>query len=291
MKKLLLSCAAMALSMTAFADDVVLFEDNFEWLETETNIATYKNKSDQVTTDNVGKLLYSGAYNPQSTTIKSLDGTKSVWDLMLEKGYNMYSTDETNAKKAIGCARNYIKMSITDYTACLQLPAMAAAGDGLNNVRLAFDWTPMTDGGKAVWDPTVICVEIVNGDNKTIIPIEPIKKTDGWIDGVKDNGAITPYQWHHVDIALDGNVINKNTRIALRNADPDYPQTTTAGAKMRWFLDNIKVYAGSASVGEIAVDENAPVEYYNLQGVKVANPENGIFICRQGSKTSKVVMK
>ena len=36
--------------------------------------------------------------------------------------------------------------------------------------------------------------------------------------------------------------------------------------------------------------ENAPVEYYNLQGVKVANPENGIFIKKQGSKTTKVVL-
>lgn len=35
---------------------------------------------------------------------------------------------------------------------------------------------------------------------------------------------------------------------------------------------------------------SVPVEFYNLQGVRVGNPENGIFICRQGSKTSKVVM-
>ncbi|HAW06954.1 MAG TPA: DUF5116 domain-containing protein, partial [Rikenellaceae bacterium] len=35
---------------------------------------------------------------------------------------------------------------------------------------------------------------------------------------------------------------------------------------------------------------NAPVEYFNLQGVKVSNPENGIFIRRQGGKTSKVLM-
>lgn len=35
--------------------------------------------------------------------------------------------------------------------------------------------------------------------------------------------------------------------------------------------------------------ENAPVEYYNLQGVKVANPEKGIYIRVQGKKVSKVV--
>jgi hypothetical protein len=38
-------------------------------------------------------------------------------------------------------------------------------------------------------------------------------------------------------------------------------------------------------------DANAPVEYYNLQGVKVTNPSNGIFIKVQGNKASKVLVK
>ena len=46
----------------------------------------------------------------------------------------------------------------------------------------------------------------------------------------------------------------------------------------------------ATAVGEINTDANAPVEYYNLQGVKVENPENGIFIRKQGSKTTKVVL-
>lgn len=46
--------------------------------------------------------------------------------------------------------------------------------------------------------------------------------------------------------------------------------------------------SGVADV-EIA-DQNAPVEYYNLQGIRVANPENGLFIRRQGSKTEKVIL-
>lgn len=39
-----------------------------------------------------------------------------------------------------------------------------------------------------------------------------------------------------------------------------------------------------------ADDANAPVEYYNLQGVRVENPANGVFIRRQGSRVEKVVM-
>lgn len=36
---------------------------------------------------------------------------------------------------------------------------------------------------------------------------------------------------------------------------------------------------------------NGVVEYYNLQGVRVANPENGIFIVREGNKVSKKVIR
>ncbi len=39
-----------------------------------------------------------------------------------------------------------------------------------------------------------------------------------------------------------------------------------------------------------AEDNAAPVEYYNLQGMRVDKPANGIFIRRQGSTTRKVVL-
>ena len=41
---------------------------------------------------------------------------------------------------------------------------------------------------------------------------------------------------------------------------------------------------------EIIEDEYAPIEYYNLQGIKVINPSKGIFIKKQGNKISKVVL-
>lgn len=48
--------------------------------------------------------------------------------------------------------------------------------------------------------------------------------------------------------------------------------------------------AGTGAVDGIAVD-NADVtpEYYNLQGIRVAEPTNGIFIVRKGNKAEKVV--
>lgn len=48
----------------------------------------------------------------------------------------------------------------------------------------------------------------------------------------------------------------------------------------------------SSSVSEIEADDSeAPVEYFNLQGVRVTDPANGIFIRRQGSDVTKVVVR
>lgn len=41
----------------------------------------------------------------------------------------------------------------------------------------------------------------------------------------------------------------------------------------------------------IEIDENAPVEYYNLQGVKIANPGPGLYIRLQGSKAEKILIR
>lgn len=48
---------------------------------------------------------------------------------------------------------------------------------------------------------------------------------------------------------------------------------------------------GQSGIADIvAEDENAPVEYFNLQGVRVENPANGLFIRRQGNKVTKVIL-
>lgn len=44
------------------------------------------------------------------------------------------------------------------------------------------------------------------------------------------------------------------------------------------------------SVDAIGTDVNAPIEYYNLQGVRVSNPDRGIYIKRQGNTAKKVLI-
>ena len=52
--------------------------------------------------------------------------------------------------------------------------------------------------------------------------------------------------------------------------------------------------ADLSGVEEIIAPENnteAPVEYYTLQGIRVQNPEKGLYIKRQGNKTTKIFLK
>lgn len=47
-----------------------------------------------------------------------------------------------------------------------------------------------------------------------------------------------------------------------------------------------------SGVADVVIDENAPVEYYNLQGVRIASPAQGeLVIIRQGSKATKSIIR
>ena len=54
---------------------------------------------------------------------------------------------------------------------------------------------------------------------------------------------------------------------------------------------NVLFSTDLSGVEDIIADGAAEVEYFNLQGVRVANPENGVYIARQGNKVSKVLVK
>lgn len=49
--------------------------------------------------------------------------------------------------------------------------------------------------------------------------------------------------------------------------------------------------AGSTGAVDLVTDVNAPVEYYNLQGVRVYDPAGGLYLVRKGGKVSKVMIK
>ena len=69
--------------------------------------------------------------------------------------------------------------------------------------------------------------------------------------------------------------------------------TVLSGKTEKIGLEGATVYDGVTTGIDNVIDNDSdePVEYYNLQGVKVENPAAGIYIFRQGSRTGKILIK
>ncbi len=88
-----------------------------------------------------------------------------------------------------------------------------------------------------------------------------------------------------VSLVLDGSKLEKDcAKVWVKTPAKSETPVNFAAA-------TLEISGGTVGIDNVAVDENAPVEYYNLQGVKVANPANGIYVVRQGNKVSKVLVK
>ncbi len=75
--------------------------------------------------------------------------------------------------------------------------------------------------------------------------------------------------------------------VAAKEANVAFGAIGETGATFALYND-----PDAAGIDDITVDNNnAPAEYFNLQGVKVANPENGLYIIRQGNTVTKQVIR
>lgn len=102
------------------------------------------------------------------------------------------------------------------------------------------------------------------------------------------------YSTQHETIYLDET--KTSAEFVLGDADVTiFNDAACHGAKIQGDKVTLKkayiMHKGSDGIADITVDENAPVEFFNLQGVRVANPENGLYIRRQGNKATKVFVK
>lgn len=271
MKKLLLSAmlfAGATFATSAQSNEVVVFSEDFEWIEPWLTPAVV---------DNVGDDDHSTS-TPRYESIANGDVylRNALWD----KGYWFYgikkdgTSESTMGGVSVYAAANYLKFGKTDvqtymrFSGCEEIPADATA-------YIEFDWCPQRQGsGK--FDP--IRLEVIIGADTKVLETN---------DHNFENGH--KLEWIHEKAEFKGVTINTDTQFHIR---PVKEYWGVAGAH-RYYLDNIKISYkkdGMSGIDDITVnEENAPVEYYNLQGVRVENPENGIFIRRQGNNITKCV--
>lgn len=257
----------------------VYFADDFEWLAPW---GTYTNKDGKKIGDTVGTddLDVYCAFNDTP----KVDGV-SVKDAMEAKGYGflLAQTGKTDdeAGNSVYFQTYYFKFGKSGFQSGIKLPAVAGIPADAE-VAVSFDWCPMRQGSGTM-DPTKLIVVVTNG--------EEVTKFDVPEHGLESGSAL---RWIPATVKLEGVTVNENTSIAIRPEDAQWSVT----GQHRWFIDNIKVgkhdvLAGVGSVATDTVDENAPVEYYNIQGMRV-NSDNlpaGLYIRRQGNKATKILVR
>lgn len=100
------------------------------------------------------------------------------------------------------------------------------------------------------------------------------------------NVAAMPEGLNTLDIAA-GNPVFYEVKYTGKVATKAYIYSQSGGIN---FYDFKFTPGATDAIDEIVADENAPVEYFNLQGVRVAQPANGLYICKQGNKVTKVTL-
>lgn len=72
----------------------------------------------------------------------------------------------------------------------------------------------------------------------------------------------------------------------------DVPIGLTGKWDVTWDYNNLTVsFKQNTGVQEIEFNTNEAIEYFNLQGVRIENPANGLYIAKQGDKVAKVLVK
>lgn len=183
------------------------------------------------------------------------------------------------------------RIELHDYTGDVWLrgPGLSGtSGDWNNGIKLEKD--PSNSGiyyheGIDIKDNTkAVRLLLQNEKDTNTLSLSPIWEKEPadykfgtqkiYFDSAKDNDLqFVPFQYYYMLNAR--NTGKTPIKVDLKN--------------MKLSLSEYKPI--STGIESIEVEENATVRYFNLQGVEVSNPANGIYIRVSGNKATKVVVK
>ena len=154
---------------------------------------------------------------------------------------------------------------------------------------------------EGVFDPATNTITIAAKDfnypNPGFSFLPAFERTIAKYDGVTDvaeNSSIETFESFNATFDSNMNLTVSpwaiyTTTSKQVNCIPDYNNGTAKGT---YFTRNGSIdIEGPTGIESVGYDSNAPVEYFNLQGVKVENPESGLYIRRQGNKVEKIIIR
>lgn len=141
---------------------------------------------------------------------------------------------------------------------------------GVTNAALSFSQVGNFFKGNMQTDVKVLVS--VDGAAFTELTVSPWPEADGWNPWVESTADLKAYDGKKIKV--------------------QFLYTSSTERAGTWEIKEFVVTGDkSQGVADVEVVEDAPAVYYNLQGVRVENPENGLYIKVQGKKSSKVYIK
>ncbi len=261
----------------------VFYEDNFAWLAPW---AEADQLGDPVGTDDI---------NAKTVAVKetsSIDGY-TVFQYMMgsslnpeffvegHPGYETRLYPNSGDYTTVQAAKDYFRIGLPGTTGGLRARKFAVPEDA-EGFYLIFEWCPVKNANGEYDDAEL---ELTSRSSNAIVP------------SIKHNMQTgEPYRWitEVVDLFEYNFTPMASFNPVLQNISSQCVSGGVCAANANWYLGSLRYCESiNSGVNNIAVEDNAnaPVEYFNLQGVRVANPENGLYIRRQGNKATKILVR
>ncbi len=185
------------------------------------------------------------------------EGTPGIWNVTEKYGW---------------CASGYINSACTESDASISTPEIDLTG--YDKAEMVFEHAGNKFGSSSPANDCSVFVS-VDGDNTTLSGVNWPAGTN-WTFVSSGNLDLTSY-------------CNKKIKIGFR-----YTSTTSVAGT--WEIKNLKVTAtqvnGVDTVSVDVDDENAPIEYYSIDGRRLnADTAKGLVIKRQGRKVTKMIIR
>lgn len=211
-------------------------------------------------------------------TDKYSAGSASYTLNVYEGMYVEKATAVASGNKYVICAGADAAKNLTsNYGYLYTLPTIEVEGKTVASTTCAFTFT--TDGeGYNIQDEAGYYYYMTGTFNSFNRAIEKPAEGAVWNVTINEDGTAT----------IVNALMNKTLAYYAEKVSFGAYETVAEGYSLPTLYGDINNPTGITTV---EADENAPVEYYNLQGVRVANPESGLYIRRQGSKAVKVLVK
>lgn len=278
---------------SAVLSELSLEDNNFEEIDLSKypalkQLAIGRNKLTSIDLSKAPNLEVASAAGNQLTEVK-LDND-NLWALYLDNN-ELSSIDFTNAKNISQLTLSHNKFSELNVENLKDLKLLA-----INNNSFTFKTLPLKKSNYIVY----------NYYNQAPIEVACVDGVVDLSDQVSVDGTPTVYRWY-----LGAPELNQETgELEGEELILDYEYTLENGVTtFLTSLDNVMCVMTNSKLPDVYIytnlinavsgiedvvvdsDNNAPVEYYNLQGIKVENPENGIYIRVQGNTVTKVLIK